>query len=233
MHNLVYYSPWLHGRLAGPLRLWLLEQGAPNFDVLRHARAIMIGGGATPAAIAELAQARAQGATTPENQRPLWFALWVDADPAAAIPALECELATRGRQPATDFAEGFLANLMGDRRGAGAAIGAWRNASDLRRLYGLMHEHIRLSEDIERRSGHVYSPMPRDDAQHARNNLFSLLADLPGEETYRAIQDLALHHPAIDHRLYMRRAARDRATADGDITLTAAQVQKLLGLADG
>ena len=233
LHNLVYYSPWLHGRLAEPLRLWLLENGAPNFDVLRHARAIMIGGGATPAAIAELARVCARDETTPDDQQPLWFALWVDADPAAAIPALEGQLASPKRQPATDFAEKFLANLMGDRRGVGAAIGAWRNATDLRRLYGLMHEHIRVSEDIERRSGHVYSPTPRDEAQHARNSLFSLLADLPGEETYRAIQDLALHHPAIDHRLYMQRVARDRATADGDITLSAAQVQELFGLAEG
>lgn len=233
LHNLVYYGPWLHGRMAEPLRLWLLEHGAPNFDVLRHARAIMIGGGTTPAAIAELAQARAQSATTLEDQRPLWFALWVDADPAAAIPALEGQLASLEQKAATEFAEGFLANLTGDRRGVGAAIGAWRNAADLRRLYGLMHDHIRVSEDIERRSGHVYSPTPRDDAQHARNNLFNLLAGLPGEDTYRAIQDLALHHPAVDHRLHMRRAARDRATADGDITLTEGQVQNLFALADG
>ena len=79
----------------------------------------------------------------------------------------------------------------------------------------------------------MYSPTTRDDAQDARNSLFSLLADLPGEETYRAIQDLALHHPAVDHRLYMRHAARNRATADGDITLTADQVHELFGLADG
>ncbi len=232
LHDLVYYTPWLHGRLAEPLRLWLLEHGAPNFDVLRHARAIIVGGGATPAAIAELARTRAKAAITPDDQRPLWFALWVDADPTAAIPALEGQLASLERQLATEFAEEFLANLMGDRRGAGAAIGTWRNATDLRRLYGLMHDHIRVSEDIERPSGHVFSPTSRDDAQHARSNLFNLLADLPGEETYRAIQELALHHPSVDHRQYMRRAARDRAIADGDIILTADQVRELFELAD-
>ncbi len=79
-----------------------------------------------------------------------------------------------------------------------------------------MHRHMRVAEDINRRDGGVYSPTLRDDAQHARDHLFSLLADIPGEVTYREILALAADHPEPDYRAHMRRKAHERAVEDSD-----------------
>ncbi len=227
LHDVVYHAPWLLGDVAAPVRSWLMEHGASNADVLRHARAIMAGGGLAPEVIAELARARAQAGDTAEAQLPTWFAIWVDADPTGSIDALEAKLASLERASATAFAQNFLGALTGDRVGGGAVIGAWRTVGHLRHLYGLMHRHIRVTEDIDRSEGGAYSPTARDDAQRARDHLFSLLADTPGEAAYAAIQELAREHPEIEYRAYMRRAARDRATADSDRTWNEQQVQEL------
>ncbi len=188
----------------------------------------MVAGGLAPKAIAALGQARALTDATPEAQLPVWFALWVDADPANGIEALETKLLSLDRAAGSAFAEQFLGALAGDRSGGGAVIGAWRTASCLHRLYVLMHNHIRVAEDIDRSGGGVHSPTTRDDAQHARDRLFNLLADMPGEPTYRAIQALAIDHPEVEYRAYMRRAARHRATADSERTWTEQEVRNLV-----
>jgi hypothetical protein len=63
----------------------------------------------------------------------------------------------------------------------------------------------------------VYTPELRDDAQDARNELFTMLSDIPGKETYLALRDLARNHPNAAARLWMRTLAQRRAEADGDL----------------
>lgn len=48
-----------------------------------------------------------------------------------------------------------------------------------------------------------------------------------GEPTYCAIQELAFDHPELEHRAYMRWAARERATSDSERTWTEQQVCEL------
>jgi hypothetical protein len=95
-------------------------------------------------------------------------------------------------------------------------VSAYRNARDLKSLYVLMHRYIRAADDIERANRGVYSPTLRDDAQEARNRLFTLLAAVPGAETYAAMKALENDHPEPDYRRWMARSARGRATIDAD-----------------
>jgi hypothetical protein len=150
------------------------------------------------------------------EQRPRWFALWVDTDPAAAIPALEATLEGLRPDEASAFAQQFAVGLLGDRHGTGTRVSAYRNAKDLKTLYILMHRYIRAADDIERADKGVYSPTLRDDAQDARNTLFNMLATVPGVEAYAAIKTLEREHPEPDYRRWMARRARERATADAD-----------------
>ena len=216
LHDLVYHAPWLHIDLAEPIRVWVHEHGAVNDDVLRYSRTIMVGGRLKASQLAELARARLTTPQTPAVQRPSWFGLWVDADADAAIPALEAELGAQDRSSATRFAELFAVNLVGGRRESFQKLGTWRTIDHLKALYVLMHQYIRVEEDIDRADGGVYSPELRDDAQDARSQLFSLLADIPGEAAYRAILALAEEHPEPDYRTFMRQKAHDRAVADSD-----------------
>lgn len=218
IHDLVYHAPWLHRALAPSLADWALGTPIPNLELLQYVRQILVSGEISRERLAALAQVRAGAPDTPVAQLPQWMGLWVDVDPARGIPALEAHLSTLDRETGQVFMEGFLVGLMGGRRrGGGASTGGLTRVEDLERLYLLAHQHVRVSDDIERAGKGVYSPIERDDAQDAREALFSRLVALPGEGTYRALMRLAETHPEPRYRAFMRQRARQRAVADGDV----------------
>ncbi len=215
LHDVLYHAPWLQAAVAPAILNWLHEHETPSSDALRYSLDIMTGGGVAPDALARLAsnKARRDG---PTQQKPRWFALWIDTDPEAAIPALEEKLAELAPKDATEFAQRLVVGLLGERHGSGARVGAYRNARHLKALYILMHRYIRVADDIERAGKGVYSPTLRDDAQRARDVLFNLLASTPGPEAYAAIKALEKEHPEPGYRRWMALRAYERATADAD-----------------
>ena len=215
LHDILYHAPWLHAEVAPVILDWLCRNDMPNTDGLRYCLNILTEGGTTPGALAELAAGRIKGTSLAE-QRPRWFALWVDTNPALAIPTLSATLEGLPPVEASVFAQQFAIGLLGDRHGAGTRVSAYRNAHDLKTLYILMHRFIRTADDIERAGKGVYTPTLRDNAQHARDTLFNMLAEIPGAEAYAAIKALEEEHPEPDYRRWMARRARERATADAD-----------------
>ena len=126
------------------------------------------------------------------------------------------------------FAEEFIVSLIGGRREGGVGGNkAWNTPEHLKALYVLMHRHIRSAEDLNRADGGTYSPTTRDNAQEARNNLFNLLAAIPGEASYREILALAEEHPEPSYRVHMRRRAHERAVEDSDRDWSIADVMAL------
>lgn len=216
LHDVVYYAPWLHAQLAQPIYDWLSQHGAANGDCLRFGRTIMISGGLPTTSLADLARRRVEDSKTPADQFTNWLAFWVDTAPEAALPVLEAHLVSLSEPADARFAERFVVALTGGRREAGLSSGLWKTPASLKRLYVLMHQHIRTSEDIDRANKGVYSPTERDDAQRARDSLFNLLSAIPGEATYREILALASDHPEPDYRIYMRSRAHERAVEDSD-----------------
>lgn len=215
LHDIVYHAPWLHAEVAPVILEWLRGHDMPNSDGLRYCLAVLNGGGTTASVLAELAANKA-AASGPAGHRPRWLALWVDADPTVAIPAVEAALEQLPADEARTFAQEFIVALLGDRHGAGTRIGAYRNAQDLKKLYLLMHRFVRVADDIERVGKGAYSPTLRDDAQEARNALFNILASTPGPDAYAAIKSLEEEHPEVEYRRWMARRARERATVDAD-----------------
>lgn len=226
LHDIVHYAPWIHADVAPILLDWLNAHDPSDTELLRHAISIMIGGGIAPQALAGLAAKKAQGDAVP-SQRPRWFALWADTDPASAIPALEAELGKHPAEQASAFVQHFIVALVGGRNGGGTGLRGYRNVADLKRLYVLAHQYIRAEDDIERAGKGVYSPTTRDDAQEARNWLFNQLAEEPGPEAHAAIKSLAHEHPAPSYRRWMMARAFERATKDADEPLwTVEQVRE-------
>lgn len=220
LHDILYHAPWLHTQVSPLILDWLRTNEMPS-------------GGTAPEALAELAAAKAEN-TARAEQRPRWFALWVDTDPATAIPQLETALETLPPNDASDFAQDFIVGLLGDRHGTGTRVGAYRNAQDLKVLYIHMHRFIRVAEDIERAGKGVYSPTLRDNAQRARNTLFNMLVEVPGSEAYAAIKALEAEHPEPGYRRWMAVRARERATMDADEPAwTAEQVRDFSGAIGG
>ena len=218
LHGLAFSAPWLHAALVQPLLAWISTNELRNADALRYSLRILKSGGVEPRELATLAEARVS-ADSPGEQRSYWYAMWVDADPEAAIPAVENWLAGLGREGGSNAAQNFVTALMSSRHrtDSGPSLGEFRTATHLKTLYALMHQHIRAGEDIDRAGGPAYTPELRDDAQDGRNGLFGMLSQIPGKEAYVALSELVRDHPDPSYRPWMAKQAYKRAELDGDL----------------
>ena len=215
LSDILYRAPWLHAEVAPLILDWLREHDVSNADFLRCCLGILAGGRIVPITLAELAAGKVHGPACAE-QRPRWFALWVDSDPTEAIPALDRTLSKLPKDEASALAQEFIVALLNERHGTGTRVGAYRNAHDLKQLYVLMHKLIRVADDLDRANKGVYSPTLRDHAQKAREALFNMLASVPGADAYAAVKTLEMEHPEPQYRRWMALRARERATIDAD-----------------
>lgn len=148
-----------------------------------------------------------------------WFAVWAGVAPEAAIAALKARIGKiTDPKKRTLFAMTFVTHLWGSRRGDGTAVRqAFKTPEYLKSLYLLMHEHIQRKKDIDRSGKGAYSPGLRDNAQDARDSLFSLLNQIPGKESFLALIDIAKVHPEEASRPWILLRAKTKAEQDGDI----------------
>lgn len=218
MHALAYYAPWLHSELVGPLIAWARTHEVPSRDELCLILHILKSGGAGANSMAALAKEKITSSQNSEDL-PYWYAMWVDAEANSGIAAVEAWLAELGDDQSSKAAQRFITALMGSRHDgdAGPHIGSFRTARHLKSLYVLMHRYIRANRDIDRADSDRDSPELRRDAQDARNNLFNLLSEMPGKETYVALKELIEDHPDPDSRPWMAKRAYKRAEEDGDL----------------
>lgn len=226
LHDLVYYAPWLHDRIAEELVDWLEMNDAHDSDALRYLLCIAnkCADGSRLTALAKYKAA--QQAAIPEQAK--WFALWVDRDAQSGVPALESWLASLPLADVSLAAQHFITNLIGSHYGANfARFGSYRTAEHLTRLYLLMQQHIRAEDDIDRLGKGIYSPGLRDEAQEGRNALFNLMVEIPGKATYVALHGLAEGHPLPSSRSWMALRAFSHAEKDGDLeTWSAKQMRE-------
>ncbi|NEH54836.1 hypothetical protein GR198_03660 [Rhizobium leguminosarum] len=221
MHYIVDDLSW-SGRWAwadlGPKVLELLKTVEPrNSETLDKLLQIVIGSPVSVSEIAELAKSRATSGLHPPHVAH-WFAAWTGASPKSAITAFEQYLSSvHDDQLRTETAMTFVTRLFGERRtDPTIAHDAFKTPEHLKSLYKLAHQHIRRSEDIDRANGGVYSPTLRDHAQDARNAILNVLEAIPGEQSYRAMKELALADEQPSGRWISYRAQR-RAEQDGDL----------------
>lgn len=146
-----------------------------------------------------------------------WFALWTGVSPEAAIDALERRLADiADAGECTRFAMTYVTQLLGGRRGGSKVRESFRTPLYLKRLYLLMHLHVRGDDDIDRANTGVYSPQLRDEAQDAREHLVALLSALPGKEAYLALQGISRSHPDKTRRPWFALQAKSKAESDAE-----------------
>lgn len=148
-----------------------------------------------------------------------WFAVWVGVDPEAAIPALAQHLSGIAvASDRTDFAMRFVLGLWGGRRSETyGARNKFHTPQHLKLLYALMHQHIRVADDIVRTAGGVYSPEMRDDAQDARNRLLEEVNKLPGKEAFLALADIAAANRQSSSFPYLEMLCKRKAEQDADL----------------
>jgi hypothetical protein len=215
LYDASWNGDWMWDRLA-PFLVARLNQPPTNMSDLAYMLTIIQGSSVDDMAVAELA-ARNAKLTADTTAGPMWFALWVGVDPAVAIPALGARLAEiKDDGSATEFAMRFITELVGGRGHGRGARRAYRTVEHMKALYLLMNEYVREDEDISRVGGGVYSPGLRDEAQDARNALFSLILETPGKEAFLALMDISRAHPTESSRPWMALHAKTKATQDAE-----------------
>ncbi|MDO9067598.1 MAG: hypothetical protein Q7W05_03975, partial [Deltaproteobacteria bacterium] len=148
-----------------------------------------------------------------------WFAVWTGVAPDGAIAELKTRIGKIAEsEQRTLFAMTFVTHVLKSRSGNGITVRqAFKTPEYLRSLYLLMHEYIRQKEDINRAGTGAYSPGLRDNAQDARDSLFNLLNQIPGKESFLALNDIANAHPEETSRQWIMHHAKTKAEQDGDL----------------
>ncbi|WP_152547283.1 NACHT domain-containing protein [Delftia sp. RIT313] len=206
---------WLANAVAHDILSLLAIHSPQRSIVLEHLVDILQVSALSDGLIATLA--REQMGAAGSMHHALWAAAWTSVDPGPAIHTVEQHLNVLGdATQRTEFTMAFVAHLLGNRRTSSCMRGAYRTPAVLKRLYLLAHQHVRADKDIDRSGKGVFTPGLRDDAQDAREYLVRLLQDIPGRDSFLALQSLSQEHPHADYRPWLARQALARAQADSE-----------------
>lgn len=214
--DLSQFGDWLWDSIA-PDILKLLRISPPkSIERLKHMVGIILASNLPDASLSAIA-AEKLAAGGGMKQLALWAAVWTGVDPDAAIDSVEGHLAALDdAKMRTVFTMTYITYLLGGRHMSSRVRKGFRMPAVLKRLYILVHEHVRSSDDIERTNKGVYSPGLRDNAQDARERLVNILGDIPGRDAYLALKDIAERHPNSSARPWFTLKARIKAEVDSE-----------------
>ncbi|MGD8171378.1 hypothetical protein ACQEXU_06955 [Vibrio sp. TRT 21S02] len=218
LHDLTYHAPWLHPYIASVVLNWMHINPGHRRTIREYCLTILVNGEIEPEKLSALAIKQLSNTSNPDDIS-WWYALRVDCYPEKGILEVEQWLSELDYDTAKRAAQIFITALMGGRssRYTNHNIGRFHTADHLKSLYTLMHNYVKVEDDIDRTSGKVFSPELRDDAQDARDRLFNLLSEISGKESYTAIKQLIHDHPNPDYRPWMAKEAYKHAEKDGDL----------------
>ena len=211
IHKVSWNCKWLWNSIAKEL-LRKLQKEPINLQNLIDILKIVQGSSLLAEDLATLASEKCN-ALKDSDHIVYWFVVWVGVAPAPATNALSNYLSEiEEREDAKNLVMDVINNLLGLN-----VREAFKTPEHLKKLYLLMHKYIRVEEDINRADTGVYSPTMRDNAQNARETLFSILKDIPGEESFLVLKELSEIHPVESFRFRIMRHAIERAETDADI----------------
>ncbi|NBQ70314.1 MAG: hypothetical protein EBU46_16365, partial [Nitrosomonadaceae bacterium] len=216
--DLSWTGQWAWDQIASELYDLLNGMEPKNLTNLDRLLKIVEGSSLTDNQIEALASQKCHNLTEWDHVA-RWFAVWMGVATNEAMPAFIARIESiSDPEQQTLFAMIFVTQLLGGRGTDSSAVRqAFKTPQHLKSLYLLMHKYIRREDDIDRAGKGVYSPGLRDDAQDARNNLFKLLNQIPGKESFQALREIAEAHPNEKSRQWAMLQAKTKAEQDGDI----------------
>ncbi len=212
------YGEWLWDDIA-PDFMKLLNRGIINNDLFNHLLKIVQGSSTIrDETIADIACTNINKVKD-HHQSAIWYAVWVGVQPSLAINKLSEKLASiAGGENASKFAMLVVTYLVAGRHCQWPASRvAFKKPKYLKGLHLLMHKYIRAEDDLDRSKGGVYTPNLRDNAQVARDGLISIIRDIPGEESYVVLKELAENDPVENLRSWIKKSAREKAEEEADL----------------
>jgi hypothetical protein len=172
----------------------------------------------TNAEIAVLAREKCETLKFSDNIA-IWFATWIGVEPELAIPTFTFyldELALSDSDRAREISMRVVVNLVGDRNNGAKSRDKYKTPNHLKDLYLLMHQYIKVDEDIDRSGTGVFSPHLRDHAQEARERLFVILKGIPGKDGYFGEVDHLIPWQ-IDHLINWRPVVENASRSDSKL----------------
>lgn len=194
VHDVVAKLAWMHEPVEVIARVVMsrLQTEDPlHPSMLDHALTVILRScNQVPDDLLDIARARVVMYTTEQPQWFSWMKVWLQLDALPALDYLESELCA-----SADKADDLVVNLCGSLSGRYGDEPQFNNPSYLKpnalaRLIPLIHSHVRISDDIDRANGGVYSPGPRDHAQRLRSRLLEVLSSNKGAEAGDVLRGL-------------------------------------------
>ena len=219
LHDLFYHAPWLHADLALPIFQWLTSNSKDlHRDTNKYALNILLNSDIKKESYYKLAQQKVTESKK-NGDKAWWFSLLIDSDPEEGIPLFTEWLEKLNSIDATYAAQVFICHLIGGRNSINGKAGQEeiKKVKHLKALYILMHQCIKIEEDIHRAGMEVYSPGLRDKAQDARDLLFKYLSETPCAESYYAIKGFINEHTSEERQIWLRKTSYSIALSCGDI----------------
>ncbi|MDN4060247.1 hypothetical protein QPK31_18740 [Massilia sp. YIM B02769] len=216
IYDLSRYGDWLWEKVAPDIVTLLGTYSTKSPERLLYLLNIVQASQLPGAAIAALAADKIASNGEAEHW-PLWAAVWTGIDPERAIEAVEAQLsALADAKERTAYVMKYVTHLLGSHWMSSRVRDRFRSPAILRRLYILVHEHVRSHEDIARANMGAYSPGLRDNAQDARERLVGILKEIPGRDAYMALKAISESHPEVRKRPWFVLQARSKAEADSE-----------------
>ena len=215
LYDVSWSGQWMWDEL-GPALLPEHAATPRNAGTLRYMLNI-IQGSSIPDHELAAAAATACQRSTDTNLKAIWFSAWVGVEPDVALRTLETYLiGLTSESERVQSVMTFATHLLGTRRSGASSRQGFRTVGHLKQIFLLLHSYVRRQDDIERAGRGVYSPELRDDAQDARDSIFTILRDMPGKEAFLALLDLSMLHPDNAARPWMAYQAKAKAEQDSD-----------------
>jgi len=146
-----------------------------------------------------------------------WMAVWIASAGLVAVDALEIWInkGKRAKRPVKMWE--VLLNLYSrhDSTFTPPYLN-FDNLAALEKLVVLAHRYVDPNDDAVHEGS--YTPDARDNVERARSGLFSMITNIPGENTYNLILRLIAMPEFKAMKQFYRVSARSRAISDADIT---------------
>ncbi|ADY81877.1 hypothetical protein BDGL_001291 [Acinetobacter pittii PHEA-2] len=219
LHDLLYHAPWLHIDISYRIFKWLRENSKLlHKDTCRYALQILLNSNITKEDFSSLAQQKIEESNLLE-QKAWWYALYVDSNPSEGLTSFTIWLESLSQENASQASQIFICHLIGKRDSINGKAGdnQFKEVRYLKWLYSLMCKYIKIEEDINRRGSGVYSPEIRDNAQEARDLIFTYLKEVPCAQSYYAIKDLSNEMINHNRQNWFLKTAYNIALSCGDL----------------
>jgi len=187
LNSVNYHAKWIRKHIADEILASISNNQPASEETVTSALTLILSSeNISSEKFVAVAKSKVQNKNISNSEKALWFTGWISMSANDGVEELDTFISNLSdKETITEFMMSFITSLIN--RHSNVLEGLSNNycvPSILSKLIKLTYKHIRIEDDIDRRSGEAYSPTLRDNAQDSRGILLSKLAEIPGKQTY-------------------------------------------------